>query len=72
MIRRTHDAEEGLCSNCSGSGEGRADGTVCRVCRGSGAAQIEDDGPDPDTERELRDERREDELADKVQQEAGQ
>ncbi len=71
MRRYTHDDEEGLCSNCSGSGEGMADGTVCRVCHGSGAAQVEDDGPDPDTERELRDERREDELSDKVQQEAG-
>lgn len=30
-----------ICDNCSGSGEGIADGTVCRVCWGSGIAKSE-------------------------------
>lgn len=30
------DYEPGICSNCSGSGEGQYDGTTCRVCKGKG------------------------------------
>ena len=30
-----------ICDNCNGSGEGIADGTVCRVCWGSGTAKGE-------------------------------
>jgi DnaJ-class molecular chaperone len=43
MKRHTHDDDEALCPNCSGSGEGMADGTRCRVCKGSGAAQVENE-----------------------------
>ena len=30
---------EGYCPNCSGSGEGRYDGTDCYACGGSGVAR---------------------------------
>jgi RecJ-like exonuclease len=30
------DAEPSICSTCNGSGEGYADGTRCRSCRGRG------------------------------------
>ena len=28
--------EEGICSTCSGSGEGQYDGSICPVCKGEG------------------------------------
>jgi len=37
-----------MCSHCSGSGEGMADGSRCIVCRGSGVMRGEPDEPDPD------------------------
>ena len=30
------EEEHGYCEDCAGSGEGAADGTTCRTCRGSG------------------------------------
>ena len=45
-----------LCPNCSGSGEGCADGTTCRVCHGSGEAR-------PDGEMIAAEEREEARLA---------
>ena len=39
---------EGICGNCNGSGEGCADGTTCRSCKGKGVEVYEcldcDDG----------------------------
>ena len=32
-----------ICWCCNGSGEGQADGTWCRVCRGSGEVPTEED-----------------------------
>lgn len=32
------DREPGICATCNGSGEGYADGTRCRSCRGRGVA----------------------------------
>lgn len=32
------DDAPGICSNCSGSGEGMFDGSVCYVCKGRGVA----------------------------------
>ena len=52
MKRHTHDDDDDLCPNCSGSGEGCADGTRCRVCHGSGCAQVEDDEEEDQDDRE--------------------
>ena len=30
------DHETSLCMNCAGSGEGRYEGTTCRICKGKG------------------------------------
>lgn len=30
------DNEPSICGSCSGSGEGRFDGTTCRACKGMG------------------------------------
>lgn len=30
-----------ICGSCNGSGEGRADGTRCRTCKGRGEVYIE-------------------------------
>jgi RecJ-like exonuclease len=32
----SEDQEENLCGSCSGSGEGRFDGSTCSTCGGSG------------------------------------
>ncbi len=32
------DDEPGICSNCSGSGEGMHDGTTCYICKGKGVS----------------------------------
>ena len=32
--------QEVMCGSCHGSGEGMADGTICRSCRGDGSATI--------------------------------
>ena len=40
--------DPGFCPNCSGSGEGPADGTTCRVCHGSGVAKPDDDNDEED------------------------
>ena len=48
-MKHTQDNQDGdMCGNCSGTGEGCADGTVCLVCRGSGLAQVDADEPDQD------------------------
>jgi hypothetical protein len=35
-----------LCSACNGSGEGYADGTTCRTCRGAGGSSLTLSGTD--------------------------
>lgn len=48
----TDDEEEfGLCGQCSGSGEGMYDGSVCRVCKGSGVIDNREQ-EDPDDQRD--------------------
>ena len=32
------DEEDGICPDCSGSGEGLNEGTTCRTCKGKGEA----------------------------------
>lgn len=53
-LAEEHDAEcdDGLCSDCNGSGEGSYDGARCATCHGWGEVGA-DDGYDP---REWRDE----------------
>lgn len=34
------DDEPTLCPDCSGSGEGRFDGTTCRACHGAGEIKV--------------------------------
>jgi len=33
--------QDSICGNCSGSGEGMADGTTCRECKGRGEFRVE-------------------------------
>lgn len=40
--------EEVVCSTCSGSGEGMADGARCWSCKGTGTLMIIMDGRDQD------------------------
>jgi len=37
------EAEDDICSWCSGSGEGMYDGATCKKCKGSGIEPVEKD-----------------------------
>ncbi len=44
--------EEVTCASCSGSGEGRWDGSTCHACKGSGSQMYPVDAAGPDEEDE--------------------
>ena len=48
----TAHMEEGICPQCSGSGEGMTENSTCRACKGTGVTWIEvdDEGDEDDTE----------------------
>lgn len=41
MKPKMNDRNVAVCGRCNGSGEGRADGTKCSVCKGTGAEFLE-------------------------------
>ena len=50
LLASNDEPEELICNGCSGSGEGRYEGTNCRSCGGSGVERVmsDDSGPDYD------------------------
>lgn len=51
-----------ICPACSGSGEGQADGTTCRVCKGTGDHPPYNKADDPDYWDYIDDARKDEEV----------
>lgn len=45
------------CNDCSGTGEGQYDGSICRTCKGSGVIDNRDTERDPDEARDRQQDR---------------
>lgn len=46
------ESEMETCMQCNGSGEGMYDGSICRICKGSGVIDNCDQEEDPDDQRD--------------------